>query len=117
MMKVKELGCTIFGFVLAIIAFMAFNSYLPQTVNTETFTNMHESLINFEEIAHWANNIPALKAQDEKRSSILSPFMKKYYKIEKPAEEEVREIFYQFLSQPLQTVCHFPKKIGGKNIC
>ena len=114
MMKVKELGCTIFGFAIAIIAFMAFNSYLPQT---ETFTNMHDSSINFDEIARWANNIPALKAQDEKRNSILSPFMKKYYKIEKPSEEEVREIFYQFLSHPLQTVCHFPKQIGGKNIC
>ena len=115
MMKVKELGCTIFGFAIAIIAFMAFNSYLPQT--EKTFTNMHDSSINFDEIARWANNIPALKAQDEKRSSILSPFMEKYYRIEKPLEEGVREIFYQFLSHPLQTVCHIPKQIGGKNIC
>ena len=115
MMKLKELSCTIFGFALAIIAFMAFNSHLPQIANVENFTHVHESSINFDEIAHWANNIPALKTQDEKRSSILSPFMEKYYKIEKPSEEEVRDIFYQVLSQPLQTLCNIPKKIGGKN--
>ena len=104
MMKLKEFSCTIFGFA---IAFMIFNSHLPQTTNVGNF--------KYDEIAYWLNNIPALKTQDEKRSSILSSFMEKHHNIEKPSEEEVREIFYQVLSQPLQTVCNFPKKIGGKN--
>ena len=94
---------------------MIFNSHLPQTANVGNFMHVHESPIKYDEIARWVNNIPALKTQDEKRSSILSPFMEKYHKIEIPPEEEVREIFYQVLSQPLQTVCNFPKKIGGKN--
>ena len=115
MTKVKELCCIIFGFALAIISFTIFDLHLPLTENVANFKHVHKSSTKFDEIAHWANNIPALKTQDEKRSSIFSEFMEKYYKIEKPSEEEVREIFYQVFSQPLQTVCNFPKKIGGKN--
>ena len=115
MMKLKEFSCTIFGFALAIIAFMLINSHLSQTTNVGNSMHVHESSIRYDKIANWVNNIPALKTQDEKRSSILSSFMEKYHNIEKPSEEEVREIFYQVLSQPLQTVCNFPKKIGGKN--
>ena len=116
MIKLKEsLIFTSFGFTLAIIAFITFNSHLTTTTNLERTYQVRESSMNLNKIAHWANNIPALKTQDEKRSSILSPFMEKFYKIEKPSEEEIREIFYQVLSQPMQTVCNFPKKIGGKN--
>ena len=115
-MKLKEsLIFTSFGFTLAIIAFITFNSHLTKSTNLERAIQVQKSSINFDEIAHWANNIPALKTQDEKRSSILSPFMENFYKIEKPSEEEIREIFYQVLSQPMQTVCNVPKKIGGKN--
>ena len=94
---------------------MIFDLNLPLTETVANFKHVHKSSTKFDKIARWSNNIPALKTQDEKRSLILSQFMEKYYKIEKPSEEEVREIFYQVLSQPLQTVCNFPKKIGGKN--
>ena len=113
MIKLKEsLIFTSFGFTLAIIAFITLNSQLTKTKYLE---KVQKTSVNFDEISHWANNIPALKSQDENRSSILSTFMEKFYKIDKPSEEEIREIFYQVLSQPLQTVCNFPKKIGGKN--
>ena len=115
MMKLKELCCIIFGFALAMISSMIFDLNLPLTETVANFKHVHKSSTKFDEIARWSNNIPALKTQDVKRSLILSQFMEKYYKIEKPSEEEVREIFYQVLSQPLQTVCNFPKKIGGKN--
>ena len=113
MIKLKEsLIFTSFGFTLAIIAFITLNSQLTKTKYLE---KVQKTSVNFDEISHWANNIPALKSQDEKRSSIFSTFMENSYKIDKPSEEEIREIFYQVLSQPLQTVCNFPKKIGGKN--
>ena len=113
MIKLKEsLIFTSFGFILAIIAFITLNSQLTKTKYLE---KVQKTSVNFDEISHWANNIPALKSQDEKRSSIFSTFMENSYKIDKPSEEEIREIFYQVLSQPLQTVCNFPKKIGGKN--
>ena len=113
MIKLKEsLIFTSFGFILAIIAFITLNSQLTKTKYLE---KVQKTSVNFDEISHWANNIPALKSQDEKRSSFFSTFMENSYKIDKPSEEEIREIFYQVLSQPLQTVCNFPKKIGGKN--
>ena len=113
MIKLKEsLIFTSFGFTLAIIAFITLNSQLTKTKYLE---KVQKTSVNFDEISHWANNIPALKSQDEKRSSVLSTLMEKFYKSDKPSEEEIREIFYQVLSQPLQTVCNFPKKIGGKN--
>ena len=65
--------------------------------------------VNIQEIAEWANNLPALKAQDEERSSILSKFMEDFM----PSEINIRKTFYEFLSQPLQTVCSVPKKLGG----
>ena len=113
MIKLKEsLIFTSFGFTLAIIAFITLNSQLTKTKYLE---KVQKTSVNFDEISHWANNIPALKSQDEKRSFIFSTFMENSFKIDKPSEEEIREIFYQVLSQPLQTVCNFPKKIGGKN--
>ena len=116
MIKLKEsLIFTSFGFTLAIIAFITLNSQLTKTTFLERATQVQKTSINYDEIAHWANNIPALKSQDEKRSSVLSTLMEKFYKSDKPSEEEIREIFYQVLSQPLQTVCNFPKKIGGRN--
>ena len=33
-----------------------------------------------------------------------------------PQEEQIRKTFYEALSQPMQTVCSIPKKIGGKII-
>ena len=69
--------------------------------------------VNIQEIAEWANNLPALKAQDGERSSILSKFITEFM----PSEAQIRKTFYEFLSQPLQTVCSVPKKLGGKYVC
>ena len=71
--------------------------------------------VDIQEIAEWANNLPALKAKDEERRSFLSKFLKDF----KPSIENIqydtniRKTFYKFLSQPLQTVCSIPKKLGG----
>ena len=71
--------------------------------------------VDIQEIAEWANNLPALKAQDEERSSVLSKFLEDF----KPSIENIqydnniRKTFYEYLSQPLQTVCSIPKKLGG----
>ena len=32
-----------------------------------------------------------------------------------PSDVQIRKTFYQFLSQPMQTVCSVPKKLGGKH--
>ena len=72
-----------------------------------------DSSVNIQEIAEWANNLPALKVQDEGRRSILSKFTEEFM----PSDEQIRKTFYQFLSQPMQTVCSVPKKLGGKYIC
>ena len=75
--------------------------------------------VDIQEIAEWANNLPALKAQDEERSSVLSKFLKDF----KPSIENIqydtniRKTFYEYLSQPLQTVCSIPKKLGGMYVC
>ena len=71
-----------------------------------------DSSLNIQEIAEWANNLPALKTQDEARRSILSKFTEEFM----PSDEQIRKTFYQFLSQPMQTVCSVPKKLGGKYI-
>ena len=55
------------------------------------------------------------KAQDEERGSVLSKFLEDF----KPSIENIqydtniRKTFYEYLSQPLQTVCSIPKKLGG----
>ena len=67
--------------------------------------------VNIQEIAEWANNLPALKAQDKARRLILSKFIEEEFM---PSDVQIRKTFYQFLSQPMQTVCSVPKKLGGK---
>ena len=69
--------------------------------------------VNIQEIAEWANNLPALKAQDKARRLILSKFIEEEFM---PSDVQIRKTFYQFLSQPMQTVCHVHKKFGGKCI-
>ena len=69
--------------------------------------------VNIQEIAEWANNLPALKAQDKARRLILSKFIEEEFM---PSDVQIRKTFYQFLSQPMQTVCSVPKKLGGKHI-
>ena len=68
--------------------------------------------VNIQEISEWANNLPALKAQDKARRLILSKFIEEEFM---PSDVQIRKTFYQFLSQPMQTVCSVPKKLGGKH--
>ena len=64
---------------------------------------------NLEEVAKWANNLKAIKDQDQKRSQVLKSFLAEIW----PNDRKIRQTFYEFLSQPMQTVCSIPKKIGG----
>ena len=64
---------------------------------------------NLEEVAKWANSLKAIKDQDQKRSQVLKSFLAEIW----PNDRKIRQTFYEFLSQPMQTVCSIPKKIGG----
>ena len=64
---------------------------------------------NLDEVAKWANSLKAIKDQDQKRSQVLKSFLAEIW----PKDRKIRQTFYEFLSQPMQTVCSIPKKIGG----
>jgi hypothetical protein len=61
-------------------------------------------------VAKWANALPALVAQDEARARLLlqplDPLM--------ASSADVRDTFYHVLSQPMQTACAVPKRLGGQ---
>ena len=63
------------------------------------------------EIANWANNLQALKKQDEKKIKQLEQFSADTFML---SEKEIRHKFYEILSQPVQGHCSISKKIGGE---
>ena len=79
------------------------------SVHLHTSEEYKCDLNNINEIANWANNLSALKLQDERRTKVLRDHLSNIW----PNDQAIRQAFYEFLSQPLQTVCSIPKKIGG----
>ena len=77
-------------------------------INIDAFGNQCGE-INIQEVANWANELPAFKEQDKRREQILQTYLAKVW----PSDLTTRQTFYEFLSQPLQTVCSIPKKVGG----
>ncbi len=65
-----------------------------------------------DDIAKWANSLPALKKQDASRSAQLDRIDPD--NLMNLRLIDVRNLFYGLLSQPLQTVCKVAKKIGGE---
>ena len=71
--------------------------------------NSNDTEEDFNALAKWANELPALQKEDEikqKQFESADFFMM--------SDKQIRHQFYQFLSQPEQTVCTISKKIGGE---
>ena len=66
--------------------------------------------VDLNEVSTWANNLPILKTQDQLKWEQLLATQENDFLI---SEKEFRQQFYRVLSQPLQTYCDIPKKIGG----
>ena len=80
-------------------------SFLNQ-IKSEPCNNEAE---DFNALAKWANELPALQKEDaikQKQLETTDFFMM--------SDKQIRHSFYQFLSQPEQTVCTISKKIGGE---
>ena len=64
-----------------------------------------EDLIN--KIAKWANTLPVLVKQDERRLKNLRRFE------EMDDIDQLRDYYYRTVSETIQTKCSFIKRIGG----
>ena len=83
-------------------------AWIPGGRNEEFCDSAKNTDLN--KVAKWANNLPALKRQDQSKLNLIEN-MPDMFMLN---SQQIRHYFYMILSQPLQTVCSIPKKIGGE---
>ena len=89
--------------IFPIIVTVIFNFHGSSTVFAKI--DCDEDLIN--KIAKWANTLPVLVKQDERRLKNLRRFE------EMDDIDQLRDYYYRTVSETIQTKCSFIKRIGG----